>query len=623
MSGGRGRGRGKGNHGGSHTNGPTAPTTAPATATTTSGGPGTSPAPSLNGHAHGAAPTNNHVNGSNSNGANGNGNGNNHHNHNHNHNNGAAGGRRSPQTGGGRGWRVPPSGLGLSPPPNGAVGGPSSPNLGPSAGAQAPTSGLPAGGFTPAQMAQIAAAAAYNQNVGMPLPMPLSMGYPGMSWPPSASPYFPQNPHAAAAAAAAAQFMPSPFYNPYGAMGYNPAAAAQAVQVAQFQMLMAAAAAGVSPYQMTAPHHLPLPLPVNTPMPPPPQPVAPTPVVPSATSAAVLPPVPVSPVVVPVASPSVPQNVSAAPAKGGSSTSSVPPSSAAPTPTTTTNAASTSTSSSSSSNVSGVASLTAAVAGLSVSEKPAVVPTGGMMGPVLNGASVSSINVSPGVVITKVPVQPGPPPYYALDVECIATGPRHDQRAVGQIALLDQFERVQLNLYVRPTEKVASYLPALTGLSEEVCNTRGIPLDLAIQYVKAHLPANAILVGQGILKDVQWLGLEEGKDFGGLMDLAGLWRTFNPKFKNYSYFSLHHKSKCILGIEQQEPHSPVIDAQLSIRLFNVYKTLEQTPDQLQRAHEIMLTTPVSESFAAKNPVYEGVCMGYKRNCRCGAPFFYG
>jgi phage terminase large subunit-like protein len=42
--------------------------------------------------------------------------------------------------------------------------------------------------------------------------------------------------------------------------------------------------------------------------------------------------------------------------------------------------------------------------------------------------------------------------------------------------------------------------------------------------------------------DVQWLGLEEGKDFGGLMDLAGLWRTFNPKFKNYSYVILHYHS---------------------------------------------------------------------------------
>jgi hypothetical protein len=201
---GRGRGRGRGNHGNNGTNGATTPTTAGGAG----GGAGGSPAPSLNGHTRGAAPTNNHVNGSNgSNGSpngNGNGNGNNHH-------NGPS--SRSPQMGGGRGWRVPPSGLGLSPPPNGPIGGPSSPNLGPS-GSSSSSSGLPAG-ISAAQMAQFAAAAAYNQNVGMQLPMPLSM-YPGMTWPPTASPYFTQNHHHAAAAAAAAQYMPSPFYNPYG-----------------------------------------------------------------------------------------------------------------------------------------------------------------------------------------------------------------------------------------------------------------------------------------------------------------------------------------------------------------------------------------------------------------------
>lgn len=33
--------------------------------------------------------------------------------------------------------------------------------------------------------------------------------------------------------------------------------------------------------------------------------------------------------------------------------------------------------------------------------------------------------------------------YYSIDVECVATGTDHNSRAVGQIALVDQYERVR------------------------------------------------------------------------------------------------------------------------------------------------------------------------------------
>jgi hypothetical protein len=42
-------------------------------------------------------------------------------------------------------------------------------------------------------------------------------------------------------------------------------------------------------------------------------------------------------------------------------------------------------------------------------------------------------------------------------------------------------------------------------------------LDKAISTLRQHLPRNAVLVGQNIGKDVEWLGLKEGTDFGSLM----------------------------------------------------------------------------------------------------------
>lgn len=38
--------------------------------------------------------------------------------------------------------------------------------------------------------------------------------------------------------------------------------------------------------------------------------------------------------------------------------------------------------------------------------------------------------------------QVGPAAYYSIDVECVATGTDHNSRAVGQIALVDQYEQV-------------------------------------------------------------------------------------------------------------------------------------------------------------------------------------
>ena len=54
---------------------------------------------------------------------------------------------------------------------------------------------------------------------------------------------------------------------------------------------------------------------------------------------------------------------------------------------------------------------------------------------------------------------------YALDVECVATGKTHNDRAVAQIGLVDAYGRCVLNVYVKPKKEVVSYLTPLTGLT--------------------------------------------------------------------------------------------------------------------------------------------------------------
>jgi RNA exonuclease 4 len=214
-----------------------------------------------------------------------------------------------------------------------------------------------------------------------------------------------------------------------------------------------------------------------------------------------------------------------------------------------------------------------------------------------------------------------PAPVFSLDVECVATGPKHTDRAVAQIALVDQNENVILNFYVKPREKIFSYMTKLTGLTEELVNS-GVDIAVAVQLVRSTLPRNAVLVGQNILSDVQWLGIQEQVDFGGMLDLGALWRVFNDQYQSWTYFSLYNQAKALLGVVQEPPHNAATDAILSIRLYNLYKFIENDPAEMEKARKALLSCPLEPSFSRLNPTLDGVCMGNKKACACGAPFFF-
>ncbi|PNH08833.1 Small RNA degrading nuclease 2 [Tetrabaena socialis] len=182
---------------------------------------------------------------------------------------------------------------------------------------------------------------------------------------------------------------------------------------------------------------------------------------------------------------------------------------------------------------------------------------------------------------------------YAVDVECVATGTDHNSRSVAQISVVDEHMNVLLNVYVQQQQPVVSYLSPLTGLTAAVLQQFGVPLPQALAAVRSVLPRHAVLIGQNIRQDVQWLGLQEGQDFDSMMDLQGLFRVWNDK-----------------------------DARKSMALFNYYRhTMQPDPRAMQAAHQALLAAPPPPSFAKRNTQFEGVCMGNRRTCTCGAPFF--
>ena len=151
------------------------------------------------------------------------------------------------------------------------------------------------------------------------------------------------------------------------------------------------------------------------------------------------------------------------------------------------------------------------------------------------------------------------PPFFSIDVECIATGygscargindgcgnaGRHDMdvpptqyneyshRYPGRVALVDNDGNVLANIVIRPPNDgagVTSYLTELTGLTSEIClSPDAVPLDDAIRAIKTLLPSNGVIVGQAIGHDVTWLGLSPGKDFDRTVDICDIFRQRLP-----------------------------------------------------------------------------------------------
>ena len=212
-----------------------------------------------------------------------------------------------------------------------------------------------------------------------------------------------------------------------------------------------------------------------------------------------------------------------------------------------------------------------------------------------------------------------PEHFVSIDVECVATGRRHDARAVALVVVVDQDEQELGRFRVKPEQPVASYLTPLTGIRPGELDN-GQPLEEVIEAVKEFLRPETVLVGQGIQSDVDWLKLEEGVDFARMFDLATMFKTFNPRFGNHSFFSLSHEANTLLQPGMIEDcHDPAIDAQASIQLFKRYATDQAA---LERAKQRLLATRPKPSFAKRSGYqHEGMCMAafMPRMCICDAP----
>ena len=74
-----------------------------------------------------------------------------------------------------------------------------------------------------------------------------------------------------------------------------------------------------------------------------------------------------------------------------------------------------------------------------------------------------------------------------------------------------------------------------------------------------------------------------------LVDLTGLFRVWNPRYKTWSIFGQDHLAKVLLGWDTAgASHDAVGDALKSIRLFNLYGQLQAQPEAWRGAQVVPL-----------------------------------
>ncbi|KAI9998793.1 hypothetical protein PInf_003384 [Phytophthora infestans] len=202
-------------------------------------------------------------------------------------------------------------------------------------------------------------------------------------------------------------------------------------------------------------------------------------------------------------------------------------------------------------------------------------------------------------------------PFFAIDVECVATGSGTNDRDVARIAVVDGDEKVVFDQYVKPTKPIVSYLTQLTGITKS--NLEDAPdLEEALVRLKAILPVESVIVGQSIKKDLEWLTLQKPTDYKGEFDVADLFRLPMQSINGvvrYRNFSLRHVAKYLLGQDIQEAdHDPVIDARYAMKVFKKFRHLHENPGRRDAVLQTLLKTPRTPSFAERYPVIDGVSM---------------
>ncbi|CAF1012868.1 unnamed protein product [Rotaria sordida] len=169
----------------------------------------------------------------------------------------------------------------------------------------------------------------------------------------------------------------------------------------------------------------------------------------------------------------------------------------------------------------------------------------------------------------------------SIDVECMATGFTHEDRAPCSVALVDSQCQIIFSSLIKSKDEIVSDLYPLTGL--RIKDLEQAPsFDEVLEKIYALLDPTTIIVGQ------------------------------KPQA---------HEAMVLLNIDlnAQNGHLATEDARASILLYLQYK--DNARDLIDARRRLLNTRSRTTPAKANNYKYEGVCLSaYSANlCTCGRP----
>lgn len=219
--------------------------------------------------------------------------------------------------------------------------------------------------------------------------------------------------------------------------------------------------------------------------------------------------------------------------------------------------------------------------------------------------------------------------YVSIDVEAAAVGRSHaySDRAPCWVAVVDSEGKELLNIVI-DVPNMISPLTKVTGLTAAEIHA-GVPLVDALDQVHSllrTLSTNVTLVGQSVQGDIDWMQLEKGVHYNAVVDLSESFKVWNPRYGTWMFFSLAKAAHGLLGVSMHgaSKHSPVVDAQVSMRLYMEHVSI---PSKLQTSKNKLAQMTFKKQFPRElmanfhERTIDGCC-GYgfdPAKCICGAP----
>ena len=136
--------------------------------------------------------------------------------------------------------------------------------------------------------------------------------------------------------------------------------------------------------------------------------------------------------------------------------------------------------------------------------------------------------------------------FLSINCEYVATGVRHNERAVCMLTVVNRKEKIILTKKIKPEQPVISYLTPLTGLTKRDFEQEK-NLTSVMSTVKPIFGPDVVLIGQKVSADINKLQLQRGIDYISYVNLVDILKYYHPYYNSYTVFSLYHQASVLLS----------------------------------------------------------------------------